>query len=96
MSWRGTGSSRTARKWCSAPSKPITGSSGQPLDAGNLLNRYLRPIQRAAGLDERLNLYSLRHYAELAISGIRTLRCCSRQVCIRRSSLSGSGAVCCS
>jgi len=39
----------------------FAGTNGEPLDAGNLLSRYLKPILREAGLDTRLNLYSLRH-----------------------------------
>lgn len=36
-------------------------TNGQPLDSGNLLNRYLKPLLRACNLDTALNLYSLRH-----------------------------------
>ena len=46
------------------PSQPdlvFRTDKGTPYDSTNLLRRHLRPILRAAGLDPKMTLYSLRH-----------------------------------
>jgi integrase len=39
----------------------FAGIHGQPLDGANLLSQYFKSVVRSAGLDDKLNLYSLRH-----------------------------------